>query len=116
MKKCFCAPLTAALACVFALSAQAQALKLDHHLRSIPENMVWGYFSADTPAKLRIKSGETVLIDTVSLGGMTDEKPEQFFIDHGFSLDDQTVKDSIAIKKEVKSIGIRGHMMTGPIY
>src|ERR1043166_3514317 len=32
------------------------------------------------------------------------------------SLDDQAVKDAIAIKKEVKSSGIRGHMMTGPIY
>lgn len=78
--------------------------------------MVWGYFSADTPPKLRVKSGETVLIDTVSLGGIADDKPEQFFIDHGFSLDDPTVQDSIAIKKEVKSIGIKGHMMTGPIY
>jgi acetamidase/formamidase len=108
--------LAVALAGACALSLHAQAIKPDHHLRSIPANMVWGYFAADTPAKLRIKSGETVLIDTVSLGGIADDKPEQFFIDHGFSLDDQTVKDSIAIKKEVKSIGIRGHMMTGPIY
>jgi acetamidase/formamidase len=105
----------AALVCASALSAHAQSKPI-HHLRSIPENMVWGYFAADTAPKLTMKSGETVLIDTVSLGGITDEKPEQFFIDHGFSLDDPTVKESIAIKKEVKSIGIRGHMMTGPIY
>lgn len=96
-----------------ALSAQA---KPDHHLRSIPENMVWGYFAADTPPKLTIKSGETVKIDTVSLGGLTDDKPEQFFIDHGLSLEDPAVKESIAIKKEVKFSGIRGHMMTGPIF
>jgi acetamidase/formamidase len=108
--------ITATLVCASALSVQGQSPKPDHHLHSIPENMVWGYFAADTAPKLKIKSGESVLIDTVSLGGLTDEKPEQFFIDHGLSLDDPVVKESIAIKKEVKSIGIRGHMMTGPIY
>lgn len=106
----------AALGVTTGAALRAQPVKVDHHLRSVPENMVWGYFAADTPAKLTVKSGETVLIDTVSLGGISDEKPEQFFLDHGFSLEDQTVKDSIAIKKEVKSIGIKGHMMTGPIY
>jgi acetamidase/formamidase len=94
----------------------AEPIKPDHHLRAIPENMIWGYFSADTPAKLRIKSGDIVLIDTVSLGGISDEKPEQFFIDHGLPLDHPAVQESIAIKKLVKPSGIRGHMMTGPIY
>src|SRR3569623_467365 len=75
MNKCLRAALPAALACVCTLSLHAQMTKADHHLRSIPANMVWGYFSADTPAKLRIKSVETVLVDTVSLGGMTDVKP-----------------------------------------
>ena len=92
------------------------AAAADHHLRSIPANMVWGYFSADTPAVMMIKSGESVEIDTVSLGGISDANPEQFFIDHGLSLDDPAVKESIAIKKEVKSLGIKGHMMTGPIF
>ncbi len=116
MKNCLRAALPVALACACALSVRAQTSKPDHHLRSIPSNMVWGYFAAETPAKLRVKSGDTVLIDTVSLGGLADDKPEQFFIDHGFSLDDPTVQESIAIKKEVKFSGIRGHMMTGPIY
>lgn len=96
------------------LTASAHAA--DHHLRSIPSNMVWGYFAADTPAVMTIKSGDTVVIDTVSLGGITDENPEKFFIDHGISLDNPVVKESIAIKKEVKSLGIKGHMMTGPIF
>ena len=101
----------------FAVSALAAPVPVDHHLRSIPANMVSGYFSADTPPVLRIKSGETVEIDTVSGGGgATDEKPEKFFIDNGISLDLQVVKDLIAIKQEVKNSGIRGHMMTGPIF
>jgi acetamidase/formamidase len=113
---CYRSALLATIAGAWALSVHAQPIQADHHLRTIPSNMVWGYFAADTAPKLKIKSGETVRIDTVSLGGLTNEKPEQFFIDHGLSLDEPTVKESIAIKKEVKSIGISGHMMTGPIY
>jgi len=101
-----------ALAGIFTFSAHAA----DHHLRSIPANMVWGYFSADTPAVMKIKSGESVEIDTVSLGGIDEANPEKFFTDHGLPLDNPVVKESIAIKKEVKSLGIKGHMMTGPIY
>jgi acetamidase/formamidase len=106
---------TGALA-TFAAMLACHAHAADHHLRSIPSNMVWGYFAADTPAVMTIKSGDTVVIDTVSLGGLTDDNPEKFFTDHGFSLDNPVVKESIAIKKEVKSLGIKGHMMTGPIF
>jgi acetamidase/formamidase len=105
--------------CALAATASvsfAAPTRVDHHLRSVPENMVWGYFSADTPPVLRVQSGESVRIDTVSMGGMKDDNPEQFFIDNGISTDLEVVKDMIAIKKAVKSNGIRGHMMTGPIY
>ena len=40
----------------------------DATLRSTPETVVWGYFAADIPPVLRIKSGQTVKIDTVSHG------------------------------------------------
>ena len=80
--------------------------------------MVSGYFSADTPPVLRVKSGEIVEIDTISGGGAgaADEKPEKFFTDNGIPLDLEVVQDILAIKREVKSSGIRGHMMTGPIF
>ena len=42
----------------FAVTLTAVPTKPDHHLRSIPANMVSGYFSADTPPVLRVKSGE----------------------------------------------------------
>lgn len=99
-----------------AASLCAETVRVDHHLRSIPKNMIFGYFSAETPPVLHIKSGEVVRIDTVSLGGMRDENPEQFFVDQGIPLDLPVVQEYIAIKKAVKSSGIRGHMMTGPIY
>ena len=78
--------------------------------------MIWGYFSADTPPVLRIKSGDTVVIDTVSMGGVREENPEQFFIDHGIPLDLPVVREIIAIRRQVKPSGISGHMMTGPIH
>src|SRR5258707_2857932 len=49
--------------------------KPDATLRSTPETVVWGYFAADIPPALRIKSGQTVRIDTVSHSGIN--TPEQ---------------------------------------
>lgn len=110
----------AALVAAASLAAgglRAAPLKVDHHLRSVPANMVSGYFSAETPPVLRIKAGEIVTIDTISGGGgRTDEDPEKFFRDNGIPLDLEVVQDILAIKREVKSSGIRGHMMTGPIF
>jgi acetamidase/formamidase len=104
------------LVSVAALPLQAAPLTPDHHLGAKPANMIWGYFSADTPPVLKIKDGETVSVDTTDLTGISPEKPEQFFIDHNLPLDLPAIQDLIAIKKEVKPTGIRGHMMTGPIY
>ncbi len=78
--------------------------------------MVWGYFSAETAPVLTIKSGDVVRIDTVSMGGIKDDNPEQFFVENGIPVDLPVVQEMIAIKKAVKPTGIRGHMMTGPIF
>jgi acetamidase/formamidase len=107
----------AATASLLAGSLRAAPLKVDHHLRSVPANMVSGYFAADTPPVLRIKSGEIVRIDTISGGGSrADEDPTKFFKDHGIPVELEVVQDILAIRREVKPSGIRGHMMTGPIY
>ena len=55
-------------------------------------NTVDGFFSADTPPVLRIKSGEVVEIDTVNAAGVRDDNPEKFFKDNGVSLDLPAVK------------------------
>src|SRR5712672_1094185 len=67
-------PLAAAMLWV-ACSASAQPAapadnKPDATLRSTPETVVWGYFAADIPPALRIKSGQAVRVDTVSHGGV----------------------------------------------
>jgi acetamidase/formamidase len=97
-------------------SLYAATPKPDHHLGAKPANMIWGYFSADTPPVLKIKNGEIVSIDTMDLTGITPENPEQFFIDHHLPLDLPAIQDLIAVRKDVKPTGIRGHMMTGPIF
>jgi acetamidase/formamidase len=112
-----CAAAMTAAASLAAGGLRAAPLTVDHHLRSVPANMVSGYFAADTAPVLRIKPGEIVRIDTVSAGGSrTDEDPEKFFRDNDIPLQLEVVQDIIAIRREVKASGIRGHMMTGPIY
>jgi len=86
-----------------------------HHVRSVPENMVFGYLAAETAPVLRVSSGDVVTIDTVSMGGVKDD-PERFFRENGISLDLQVVQEIIRIRREVKPTGINGHMLVRPIY
>jgi acetamidase/formamidase len=105
----------------FACPAGAQLAppdnKPDATLRSTPDTVVWGYFAADIPPALRVKSGQTVRIDTVSHGGVnTGVDPVTFFERHGIP-GDQVLKDSIDIYEKVKRPrGASAHILTGPIY
>jgi len=91
------------------------AIKPDYHLRSTPENTVI-LMSADNAPVLKIKSGAIVEIDTICLFGLTDDKPEQFFIDNGISLDLPVVQEMLAMKKAMLAGMPKGTTMTGPIY
>jgi len=107
---------TAPLA-VFLLTSLCAAgpIKPDYHLASTPENTVI-MFSAENPPVLKIKSGQIVEIDTLCLFGMSNDKPEQFFIDNGIPLDSQIAKEMLAMKKMVMAAPVAGTTMTGPIY
>ena len=73
----------------------------DATLRSTPETVVWGYFAADIPPALRIKSGQTVRIDTVSHSGVnTADDPVTYFGRAGIPAD-QVLK------------GRQGHLQDG---
>ena len=89
----------------------------DATLRSTPETVVWGYFAADIAPVLRIKSGQTVRIDTVSHGGVnTGVDPVTFFGRAGIA-PDQVLKDAIDIYEKVsRPKGASAHILTGPIY
>src|SRR5713226_6550545 len=89
----------------------------DATLRSTPETVVWGYFAADIAPALRIKSGQTVKIDTVSHSGVnTPEDPVTYFGKAGIA-PDQVRKDATDIHQKVlRPKGGSAHILTGPIY
>ncbi len=89
----------------------------DATLRSTPDTVIWGYFAADAPPVLRIKSGQTVRIDTVSHSGMnTADDPVTFFSRGGIPAD-QVLQDVIDIHRKVAHPkGASAHVLTGPIF
>src|SRR4028119_1385785 len=97
--------------------AAPERIKPDYVVRSLPENMVWGYFGADVPPISRIKNGAIVEIQTVNPSGVSRTDPEAFYKTNNLPIDDHA-REVIAIMKNVKPepSGIRGHMLTGPIY
>jgi acetamidase/formamidase len=92
-------------------------IKPDHLVRSVPENMVWGYYGADVPPVAKVKNGDVVEIQTINTTGVPRKDPELFFKDNNLPLDEQA-RDIIEIYKNVKPepSGLSGHMLTGPIY
>jgi acetamidase/formamidase len=95
----------------------AATIKPDYVIRSIPQNMVWGYYGADVPPVAKVKDGDVVEIQTINTTGITRRDPEAFFKENSLPLDEQA-KDIIDIYKNVKPepSGLSGHMLTGPIY
>jgi acetamidase/formamidase len=97
----------------------AGVIKPDYVLRSTTAT-VGGWWAAETPPALKIKDGQVVAIDTVNLAGLPDDNVEQFFIANGISLENQAVKDMIAIKKYAKDnptlYAGTALNLTGPIF
>src|SRR3954462_7277807 len=97
--------LSATMLLAMATTAGAQPAPIgitpDATVRSTPDTVVWGYFAADIPPVLRIKSGQTVRIDTVSHGGLNSgEDPVSYFGKVGIPAD-QVLKDAIDIYQKV---------------
>jgi acetamidase/formamidase len=110
------APLAGMLAGAGAAAA-TPPIKTNHVIRAVPENMVWGYFGADVPPVYQVKDGDVVEIQTVGAVGINKDDPEAFFKKNNLPLDDHA-REIITILKTVKPepSGIKGHMLTGPIY
>jgi acetamidase/formamidase len=111
--------LLAAILFAFALPAMAQSSPPvpDATLRSTPDTVLWGYFAADVPPVLHVKSGQTVRIDTVSHSGMnTTDDPVSYFARSGIAAD-QVLQDVIDIYRRVPHPkGASAHVLTGPIF
>jgi acetamidase/formamidase len=112
---------TAAVVAALASSAAAQPaptpIRPDVTLGSRPETVIWGYFSSRVAPALRIKSGTTVRIDTMSHQGLlTQDDPVKFFGAAGIRPEEvlQDAKDIYAKVPHPKGLGV--HVLTGPIY
>ena len=106
------------LSCLLALAEAAVAQQADrpaadHVLKPSPQTVVWGYFDPTSAPVLRIQSGETVEIETLSTSSPERLEREDVPPEH--------IKQSLRdIHREVTDRGTPlrrgGHILTGPIY
>ena len=89
----------------------------DATLRSAPKTVSWGYIAADLPPVLRIQSGQTVRIDTVSHQGInTQQDPVTYFAAAGIP-PEQVLQDAQDIFSKLRRAeGAGAHVITGPVY
>jgi len=78
-------------------------------LKPTPKTIAWGYYDASTPPVLRIKSGDTVEVQT-----LITSTPARL---EGAGVKPADVEQSLRdIVKEVTNKGPGGHILTGPIF
>jgi acetamidase/formamidase len=95
-------------------------VKYDHYLHSKWNTVSMGVYTTEYDPVLKIKSGDIVKIDTASsssgvgVGG----DPLKFYKDNNIPLDLPVVQDSLEIREKTKPhpAGLRGALLTGPIY
>ena len=81
---------------------------VDALLLANPETVVWGSIPADKPPVLRVSSGQTVRIETISQQPLTRQDPVSYFAADGITAD-HCCRRVISIYREVK----RAEGMTG---
>lgn len=86
-----------------------QAAQATHRLGPTPRTVTWGYFDARTPAVLKVRSGDTVEIE--SLIAVTVEALEAAGLQRS-----QLQPALLEIDREVKERGEIPHILTGPIW
>jgi acetamidase/formamidase len=93
---------------LLALTTNAQQPST-YQLKPTPKTIAWGYYDASTPPVLRIKSGDTVEVQTLITS--TPTRLEGAGVKPGDV--EQSLRD---IVKEVTNKGPGGHILTGPIF
>src|SRR5258706_15969853 len=91
---------------LLALTVKAQQT---YQLKPAPITVAWGYYDASTPPVLRVKSGDTVEVQTLITSTPTRLE--------GAGVKPADVEQSLReIVKEVTNKGPGGHILTGPIF
>ena len=97
----------------------AQPIEADHFVPSTPENLAWGWFPIDKEPVLRMQSGETVRVNTLtSAGAGQDEEPVAFLTGLGIAREEihQDVLDFWASRDGRRRDRQGSHVITGPIH
>ena len=90
-------------------SAQQISPQPQYSLKPTPKTIAWGHYDAGTPPVLRIKSGDTVEVQT-----LITSSPKRL---EGAGVPPAQVEQSLRdIYDQVKDKGPGGHILTGPIY
>jgi acetamidase/formamidase len=80
-----------------------------HSLKPTPKTVAWGHYDASTPPVLRVKSGDTVEVET-----LITSSPSRL---EGAGVPPDQVEQSLRdITREVTNKGPGGHILTGPIF
>src|SRR5215475_5177143 len=83
--------------------------QMTYTLKPTPKTVAWGYYDAKAAPVLRIKSGDTVEIQT-----LITNSPER--LERAGVPKDQVEQSLRDITEQVKDKGPGGHILTGPIY
>ncbi|MFB9658241.1 acetamidase/formamidase family protein [Glycomyces mayteni] len=97
---------------------RAAFVRADHYLPSRPDTVQWGRLpNAASAPVLKVRSGETVCIDTVSHEGLLEDQggdPAAFFGANGIG---EVLDDAVRIAREcVRAQGAGPHVVTGPVH
>ena len=100
-------------------TSTTQPIEADHFVPSTPENVSWGWFPIDKEPVLRMQSGETVRVNTLtSAGAAQDEEPVSFLTGIGVAREEilQDVLDFWASREGRRRDRQGSHVITGPIH
>ena len=96
-----------------------QPPEADHFVPSTPENLSWGWFPTTKEPVLRMQSGETVRVNTLThVGAGQNEEPMAYLTGLGIPRDEipQDLLDFWATRDGRAREGRSGHVITGPIH
>lgn len=80
-----------------------------HKLKATPKTVAWGYYAASTPPALRIRSGDSVEVETLITNSPA--------LLEAAGVPPADIEPALRdIYREVTDKGPGGHILTGPIY
>lgn len=93
----------------FSAGAAVGAPAANHQLKARPATVTWGYYDASSPAALRVRSGDTVEVET-----LITSSPARL---EAAGLPPDQVEPALReIHQQVTNKGPGGHILTGPVF